>query len=152
MRTLIPCILLALLAMLILASLVSMMAVFMGGGQAGVSIGALRTIEIWSIPVSLLLTLTVLRSYPKTRARRARELWDDVPQWLVFVFMLLNSLSIAGVVALYITMRAFETDVSWEQHIPLFSLFSASLAFCALYARTFHKDGTRPPLAGRWGL
>lgn len=151
MRTLLPCILLALLAMLVLTSLVSLMAVFMGGGQSGADLGTLKTIQLWSIPVTLLITLNVLLSYPKTRTRRARELWDDVPQWLVFIFMLLNSLSIAGVVALYIAMRAFETSVSWEQHIPLVCLFCASLAFCAIYARTFHRDGAAPPLAGRWG-
>lgn len=142
----------AALGMIAAGCLVSLMAVFMGGGQEGSDLHALLIMQLVTVPAALLITVFVIMQYAKKygMAGAFRSLWRDVPQWLVFIFLLLNSLSLAGEVALLIALNAFGDAVTWKQHVPLLCLLSSTLAICALYARYKTWQDGRPAFSGRW--
>lgn len=143
---------LTILAMIVIGCLISLMAVFIGGGQSGADLHSLLIMQLATIPVTLLISVYVLsRIATKSGLGEGlRVLWSNLPQWLVFVFLLLNSLALFGELALFITLKALEKDISWQQHVPLACLFSASLAFCLFYARRRSKQTEQPSLSGRW--
>ena len=143
---------LTVLAMLIFACLISLMAVFMGGGQAGSDLHSLLVMQLATIPVTLLMSFYVLSRYAAKGGLQEglRLLWSDWPQWLVFIFLLLNSLALFGEVALLIALKALERNITWQEHVPLACLFSSSLAFCLFYARRRSDQNQKPSLSGRW--
>ena len=143
---------LTVLAIIVLGCLISLMAVFMGGGQAGTDLHSLLIIQLATIPITLLISLYVLSRYAAKNGLRdgLRSLWSDLPQWLVFIFLMLNSLALFGEVALFIALSALARDISWQEHVPLVCLLSTSLAFCLVYARRRSGEAEKPSLSGRW--
>ena len=128
------------------------MAVFMGGGQAGTDLHSLLILQLATIPITVLISLYVLSRYAGKSGFRdgLKFLWRDLPQWLVFIFLMLNSLALFGEVALFIALSALARDISWQEHVPLVCLFSTSLAFCLVYARRRSGETEKPSLSGRW--
>jgi hypothetical protein len=138
--------------MVIMSCLISTMTVFMGGGQQGTDLHSLMLIQLASIPIAVVAILgsVFLCSSGDQNANNIKRLYAAVPQWMVFGFLLLNSLVLAGEVALLIVSRATEQIVERTSHAPLMSMLMCSLAVCVLYARTGLLSGRPLPLSGRW--
>ena len=138
--------------MVITSCLISTMIVFLGGGQQGTDMHSLTLIQIASVPIAFVAILgsVFLCSSGDQNANIIKRLYAAVPQWMVFGFLLLNSLVVAGEVALRIVSRMTEQTVSWTSHAPLMSMLRCSLAVCVLYACTGLLSGRPPALSGRW--
>ena len=138
--------------MVIMSCLISTMTVFMGGGQQGTDLHSLMLIQIASIPIAFVAILGSAFLYPTggENANTIKRLYAAVPQWMVFGFLLLNSMVVAGEMALLIVSRTTEQTVEWTSHAPLMSMLMCSLAVCVLYARAGILSGKPPALSGRW--
>jgi hypothetical protein len=140
------------MVMVIMSCLISTMTVFMGGGQQGTDLHSLMLIQIASIPIAFVAILgsVFLCSSGDKNVNVIKRLYAAVPQWMVFGFLLLNSLVVAGEVALLIVTSMTEQTVKWTSHAPLISMLMCSLAVCVLYASTGLLSGRPPVLSGRW--
>ena len=136
--------LIILLAMIVLSCLISTMALFMGGGQAGVDLRELMILQLLSIPVSLLAIFICVRAYS------IKHLYAAVPQWMALGFFLLFLLVASGEVAFLIVSRSADIEVAWTAHAPLLSMLASALAICALHAYAGLKSGRPNPSSGRW--
>ena len=136
--------LMILLAMVVGSCLISTMALFMGGGQAGADLRELLLLQLISIPMAIAAITLVFSSY------NVKKLYAAVPQWMAFAFFLLLLLVGSGEVAFLIVSRAAEVEVAWTAHAPLLSMFFCSLAICALYAYGGLRSGRPNPTSGRW--
>ena len=141
---------LALLAFVATTSLVSIMVLFVGGGQAGQDIAALLTLQAIAVPISFGLIAFVIAVFVAAWGRQTgiRRLWSAIPQWLVFAYVLINSLTVAGELAMLIIYRAMGRTVPATEHVPLIALLATTTAFLLLYARIQIDRG--PALSGRW--
>jgi len=141
---------LAALALIAASCLVSLMVLFMGGGQAGPDLHGLLVLQALSIPAALGIVGFVVALFVAAWGRRdgLKRLWAAIPQWLVFGFILLNSLTVSGELAMLIFARAMGTAVPASEHVPFASLLVTTLAFLVLYARM--QLGKGPGLSGRW--
>ena len=132
------------LAMVVASCLISTMALFMGGGQAGADLRDLMLLQLISIPVAMVAIVMAVSSY------NVKRLYATVPQWMAFGFFLLLLLVASGEVAFLIVSRAADVEVAWTAHAPLLSMFFCSLAICALYAYAGIRAGRPNPTSGRW--
>lgn len=132
------------LAMVVVSSLISTMALFMGGGQGGVDLRELLVLQLLAIPVSVVAIVVAVASY------KVRQLYDALPQWMAFSFFLLLLLVASGEVAFLIVSRSTDINVQWTAHAPLLSMLASALAICALYAYTRLQSGRPNPRSGRW--
>ena len=98
--------LMILLAMVVGSCLISTMALFMGGGQAGADLRELMTLQLISIPVAIVAVVVAVGSYS------VKRLYAAVPQWMAFGFFLLFLLVASGEVAFLIVSRAAEVEVA----------------------------------------
>ncbi len=140
------------LAAVVVSCLVSIMALFMGGGQASVDLLALMAIQIASIPASIVLTLLglhICRIFtvgPLT----VKRVYDAVPQWLLFIFMMLLLLVCSGEVAFLVVAGTTDIVVEWTAHAPLISMLTCSAAVCVLHGCAGLLAGRTLALSGRW--
>ena len=143
---------LAVLAIIILTCLISLMVVFMGGGQASVDLHALMLTQIAAVPVALSIAAAGvwLSISDNGWSRGIERLWLAMPQWLLFTFFLLNSLFGAGEMALLFVKLASHETASWQAHVPLVCMLACTTAFLVLYARTRSFPGSNPAMSGRW--
>ncbi|MDJ0938175.1 MAG: hypothetical protein QNJ00_00295 [Woeseiaceae bacterium] len=141
---------LAVLAMIVVSTLFSLMVLFMGGGQSAPDLEGMMYVQAAAIPFAIAVIAFVTLLFVSAWGWRdgLGRLWQAMPQWLVFAFVLLNSLFIAGEMAMWIVARAYDEALDWRQQVPLVSLFLSSAAFLVLYART--RVGKTPVLSGRW--
>lgn len=142
--------LLAVLGLIAMSCLISLMVLFIGGGTSGPDLEGLMLVQALSIPVAIGILAFVIALFLAAYGRRdgLALLWQAIPQWLVFGFVLLNSLTIAGELALLIMADALGTTVPLGDHVPLLALLATTSAAVALYART--QAGKAPGLSGRW--
>ena len=133
-----------------LSCLLSLMIIFMGGGQAGPDLRGLMLLQAWAIPVEILVIGFVTALFVTASGLRGglKRLWVAMPQWLVFGFLLLNSLFLTGELAVFIAARATGEAISLSEQVPLVSLFLSSLAVLTLSA--WALDGRERVFAGRW--
>ncbi len=133
-----------------LSCLLSLMVIFMGGGQVGPDLKGLMLMQAWAIPVELLVVGFVTTVFVAASGWRAglKRLWTAMPQWLVFAFVLLNSLFVAGELAFIIVAKATREAISLSEQVPLMSLLLSSLAVLVLAAWAY--DGREQVLSGRW--
>ncbi len=133
-----------------LSCLLSLMVIFMGGGQAGPDLHGLMLVQTWAIPFGILVIGFVTAVFVTASGVRGglKRLWHAMPQWLVFAFMLVNSLFIAGELAVMIASQALREPVSLGEQVPLICLFVSSLTVLALAA--WSGDGQERAFAGRW--
>lgn len=145
-------VLLILLAICAMSCLISLMAVFMGGGKGGGDLLGLIQIQVGMIPIALvaIAVSTYLFISIDGWSHGFRKMWQATPQWMVFIFLSLNSLAAVGEVALVIVMRATEQVVPWYEHAPLACMFLCSLAFLFTYAKSRSYPGSEPAMSGRW--
>ncbi len=140
------------LAITSLTCLVSLMALFMGGGQEGSDLRGLMALQTGLIPIAMGISIFGIYRFVSTQgwAKGTAALWSAIPQWLVFIFLMLNSLVLFGEVAFVIIMVATDEIVSWHKHVPLACMFSCSLAYLILHARINSYPGSPPAMSGRW--
>ena len=126
------------------------MVLFIGGGQAGPDLQALVLLQALSLPFALGVVGFVVTLFVAAWGRRngLKRLWAAIPQWLVFGFVLLNSLTLSGELAMLIFARTTGATVPASEHVPFIALLVNTLAFAVLYART--RVGKGPVLSGRW--
>ena len=142
--------LLTVLALIATSSLVSLMVLFVAGELGGPDLAGLTVLQIVSIPVSVAIIALVTTLFVSAYGRREglKRLWAAIPNWLVFGYVLVNSLTIIGELAMVIMYRAMERQIPVADHIPLLSLFATTTAFLALFARM--QAGKGPAMSGRW--
>lgn len=132
------------LFLVVLTCLVSIMALFMGGGQASNDLHSLLMIQTIAVPLATVVLIAVIaRSNLKT-------LWRALPQWLVFIVLLLNALALCGEIALVAATRMTERVGLWQEHVPLVCMMMCSAAFLVLYATAHPSTVDKPALSGRW--
>ncbi len=143
---------LTVLALTSISCLISLMAIFIGGGRGGSDLRGLVYLQAGLIPVALGISTVCLYGFVHGQglATGARAMWRAIPQWLVFIFLLLNSLVLSGEVAFVIVMRATEKIIVWQQHIPLVCMLVCSSAYLVLYARMNSYPGSPAAMSGRW--
>jgi hypothetical protein len=140
------------LAMIVMSCLISTMTVFMGGGQQGTDLRSLMIIQLASIPASgaaALVSFILLKS-SGPNSNTSKRIWSAVPQWMVFGFLLLNSLVVAGEMAFLIVSKATDQVVSWTDHVPLVCMLTCTLAFCIVYGSASLLAGKSSAMSGRW--
>lgn len=143
---------LTVLAIASVTCLISLMAIFVGAGQGGADLRGLIYLQTALTPIALSITITCVYGFVRSQGWTvgARALWRAIPQWQVFIFLLLNSLVLFGEVAFVIVMRATERAVLWHEHIPLVCMLICSSAYLALHARANSYPGSPPAMSGRW--
>lgn len=143
---------LTVLAIASLTCLISMMALFMGGGQAGSDLRGLMYLQAGLTPIALSITIINVYRFVGAQgwAKGAQAMWRAIPQWLVFIFLMLNSLVLFGELAFLIVMRATDEVVLWHEHIPLVCMLVCSSAYLVLHARANSYPGSPPAMSGRW--
>lgn len=141
---------LAALAIVAVSCLVSLMVLFMGGGQTGPDSGGLVALQIVAVPVSLAIIVFVVALFVTAYGRTdgLKRLWDAIPQWLVFAYVLVNSLTFVGELAIVVMYNAMELEIPIAEHVPFVALLATTSAFLALYARM--QSGRGPAPTGRW--
>lgn len=140
------------LSAVIMSCLVSTMIIFMGGGQASVDISGLIAIQIASVPaalISAILAIQICKTAGKEPLTIGR-LYHAVPQWLVFICLILFLLVCFGEIAFLIVSRTTNIVVGWAAHAPLISMFACSVAVCILYGCIGLLRGKPHALSGRW--
>ncbi len=149
MRTQIIVISIAVFAAIAVSCLLTLMVVFMGG-QIGSDLRGLMLLQAWAIPLEILVIGFVAALFVTASGFRGglKRLWVAMPQWLVFGFLLLNTLFVAGELAVIIASRATGEAISFSEQVPLISLLLSSLAVLTLAAWAY--DGREQLLTGRW--
>lgn len=145
-------ILLIVFAITALSCLVSLMAIFMGSGAGGADLHGLILLQALVTLPALLAVVTVIYSFVSAQgwAKGLHAIWLALPQWLVFIFLLLNSLFLFGEIAFVIVMQATDEIIKWQDHVPLVAMLLCSSAYLAVFAHKNSYPGSKPALAGRW--
>tara|TARA_R110002049_G_scaffold272614_2_gene450221 strand:- start:3238 stop:3771 length:534 start_codon:yes stop_codon:yes gene_type:complete len=140
------------LAMIIGTCLVSMMVLFMGGGQQAPDLHGLLLLQVAAIPLALLAFMVSSFSFVAGAGWRSgmADLWRAAPQWVLFAFVFLNSLFIIGELSFYLVARGTGEVAVWQEHIPILCMLICSLAFCGLLAQLRVMDGHTGAVSGRW--
>ena len=143
---------LVVLAIVVGSCLVSMMVLFMGGGVDGSEVKPLLQLQLASVPVGLMIVGYCVAGVVGGAGWRAglHQLWTAMPQWLVFIFLLLNAVAVSGVAANVIVVHGTQDTVGMLEYAPLLSTLTCSPAYLLLDARLRSKRGDKPALAGRW--
>jgi hypothetical protein len=141
---------LAALAIVAVLCLVSLMVMFVAGDLMGPDLEGLATLQLISIPVSVAIVIFVVALFVSAWGRREglRRLWAAMPQWLVFAYVLVNSLTFIGELAMLVMYNAMGIDVPAGNHVPLLALLATTSAFLVLHARLQVRKGAA--LSGRW--
>ena len=141
------------MAITVLSCLVTLMTVFMGSRDAGgADLEGLILLQAMLVPPAVLIVATIVYGFVAADgwSRGFRAIWQALPQWLIFVFLLLNSLFLFGEIAFVVVMQATDSVIRWQDHVPLVAMLSCSSAFLALYARKHSFPGSQPAMSGRW--
>ena len=143
---------LTVLAITSMSCLISLMAIFIGGGRGGADLRGLVYLQAGLIPIALGISVVSVYGLARRQglSKGLRALWRAIPQWQVFIFMLLNSLALFGEIAFVVVMRATDKVVLWQQHVPLACMLVCSSAFLVLYARVRSYPGSPAAMSGRW--
>lgn len=140
------------LACIILSCLMSIMALFISGGQNGSDLQMLMQTQILAIPLGAIITVwTIVSVGGGTFGYRLKKLYAATPQWLVFSAAMLNLLVAFGEIALITVSIVSDEKILWTDHVALVSMMMSSLAFCLLYGHGQLMSGQTHALSGRWG-
>lgn len=127
-------------------SQVSMMAVFMGGESVDVT-GLLKLQNFLLIPMLLLCGYGLFSFYRQFTSNWLAQLWARTPGWIVFAFVMLNTMILTGFWAFQIVTSEQVESVVWSDLIPLFSSIISSSGFLIFFA--FLKQKQQPSYAER---
>ena len=152
LKQLSPYIVLAVLGAIIATCLVSLMVVFMGGPQGASDFRSLLSLQLAAIPLALLAAAVSLATVGirEGLGPAVKSIWRALPTWMLLGFIVLNSLCVFGEVSLLIVAYATEATVPWQEHVPLISMLSCSVAFMIVYAHGRLNRTSEPAMSGRW--
>lgn len=121
-------------AALLLSSLISMMAVFLG--SASRDLGGLLAVQVFMLPAALI----AIGLYLRFAGRAARDvgafaqLWRHTPGWLVFVVLSAASLTLIAELSMLL-IRYHEAGIRpWLEHVPAISAIVFAVALAMAYA------------------
>lgn len=128
------------------------MVLFMGGGKGGSDLHELMSLQAGVVPIAVGISVFGVYHFVSALGwgAGAKALWEAIPQWLVFIFLMLNSLVLFGELAFVIVMHATDLLISWRDHIPLACMFACSSAYLIMHARVNSYPGSPPAMSGRW--
>lgn len=121
-------------AALLVSSLISMMAVFMGSGSQ--DLGGLLGVQIVLLPVALI----AIGFYLRYAGRSDREvgafktLWRHTPGWLVFVVLSAASLTLIAELTLALIVYHAGGMRPWLEHVPAVSALVYAIALAMGFA------------------
>ena len=143
----------AVLAIVSLSCVVSLMILFVGGGRPGSDTQQLLLFQAFTAPVALGVAVWGMQRFARSGGFKAglQKMWSATPQWLVFVFLLLNSLVLLGEIAYVIVMRATSQSIGWHEHVPFITMVLTTTAYVVLHALVNSAPGSPPAMSGRWG-
>ena len=117
----------------LLLSIIGLMAVFIGG-KGYLPVVIVFLILSWWVTLGSIIGawLWFARRFG---ARNARcEIWQRLPNWLVFGLALTLALIVCGSTALAVTLYVTGIPPAFWQHVPLLSATAAIVAICTVYA------------------
>lgn len=122
--------------LLILSSMVSIMAIFMGGG-AHPALAPLLQLQAWSLlpVVGIIILIVIVLLKLRGSDHFFPTLWRATPGWIIFGFFLVNSVVLLGELAIIIIMMMTEGSQHSlpDEHIPLLASLLASVGFWLNY-------------------
>lgn len=127
-------------AVLLLSSMVSMMAVFMGSGSSDLE--GLLLLQLWLIPLQL-LALAAYLWRASSLSTGLSALWRHTPGWLVFTLCSALSLVLISELSFVLVTMLAESSRPWQEHIPAATAFLSALALAAGYAHLQIEQGVR---------
>lgn len=121
-------------AALLLSSLVSMMAVFMGSSSA--DLRGLLGVQSLALPVALLAIALYLRWARRHAGGRGglRLLWAHTPAWLVFVVAAAASLTLIAELTFVLVDLHTAGSRPWPEHVPALVAIVSAVALAAAVA------------------
>ena len=132
--------LLSLFFCLILLSLFTMIAVFMGK-ETPLVLNVLWLQNKLYLPI-IITILFSLRGYAKNFGWRSTlsQIWNRSPGWMVFLIVMINSLVLCGFIACYLVQQKLGLAPSNNEIIPLVSAFLSSFAFVLIFSTIKKPD------------
>lgn len=127
-------------AALLLSSMVSMMAVFMGSGSSDLQ--GLLLLQLWLIPLQC-LALAAYLWRAQSLSSGLPALWRHTPGWLVFILCSALSLVLISELSFVLVSMLAETPRPWQEHIPAVTAFLSAFALAAAYAHLQLEQGVR---------
>ena len=142
----------AILATMVLTSLVSVMHAFMGGSGRNPDFLQLRSYQVFGIGLSaaVLLYSLVFFSRNGTLSAGLGKAWRHIPGWLVFSAIVLNLLVLVGELSYLLLRNATDLMTEWINHVALVCLGTSSIAFAFMFAVSHAYSGGEPFSKARW--
>ena len=142
----------ALLATMILTSLISIMHAFMGGSRHHPDFLQLHAYQFFGIGLSIAVLMYSLVYFSRTSSLSTGvgAAWQHMPGWLIFCVFMLNLLALCGELTYLLLSDATELMTEWINHVALICLGASSIAFLFLYAVSHAHSGGKPFSKGRW--
>lgn len=121
-------------AALVLSSVVSMMAVFLGSRSQ--DLAALLALQAYLLPAALIAIGLYLRFAGRAAhdAGAFGQLWDHTPGWLVFVVTCAASLTLIAELSLLLLDFHEVASRSWLEHVPALGALVYAVALAMGYA------------------
>lgn len=136
--------LMAVFAVTLASSMVSMMAAFVG--SEGADLQDLLKLQTVLVPVSITVIGwcigTLVRRYGYRKA--PRRFWNELPGWLLFAILAANSLVLIAELSFVLIRYHTSTPTPWQEHVPAASALFSSLALAASYV-CFRLSGAKDP-------
>ncbi len=142
----------AMLATMILTSLVSVMHAFMGGSRLNPDFLQLQAYQVFGIGLSVAVFIYSLVFFSKNGALATGlgVAWQHMPGWLLFPVLLLNMLALVGELSYLLLKDATELTTEWINHVALICLGASSIAFVFMFAVSHAYEGRTPYSKDRW--
>lgn len=135
MRTFLLKWLTAVFAVMLVSSLVSMMAVFVG--SEGEDLRDLMVLQAILIPLAAAAGVWCLGSLVLQYGCRnaLRKFWDCLPGWLVFAVFAANSPVLIAELSFALLQHHTLEPTPWQERVPAATALSSSLALVSCYVR-----------------
>ncbi|MDJ0758953.1 MAG: hypothetical protein QNJ19_06100 [Woeseiaceae bacterium] len=142
----------AVLATMILTSLISVMHAFMGGSRSNPDFLQLYGFQVFGIGLSVAAMIYSLLFFSRNGALATglSVAWKHMPGWLLFPVFLLNMLAICGELSYLLLRDATELMTEWINHVALICLGASSVAFLFMFAVSHAYAGGAPYSKERW--
>lgn len=142
----------AILATMVLTSLVSVMHAFMGGSSQNPDFLQLRSYQVFGIGLSVAVLLYSLVFFSKNGSLSGGlgAAWRHMPGWLIFPAIILILLVLVGELSYLLLRNATELMTEWINHVALICLGTSSIAFVFMFAVSHAYSGGEPFSKARW--
>lgn len=118
-------------ALLLLSSIVSMMAVFLGSGSP--DLGGLLSVQLAALPCAVLAIVIYFRRITRSRSEIniVRLYWEITPGWLIFAVALAGALALIAELALVLASVYTDEARPWREHVPAICALLSSIALAS---------------------